>query len=85
MLGSLQKRLIYLRKSKNLSQCELAKTFQTSQPNISRYEKGVIDPSLDIIVLYMNYFKVTFDFIIGLTNDPNYALYYKQKKKSLIN
>ena len=80
MLECVRKRLIHLRKSNNLSQVQLAEIFATSQPNICRFERGNIDPSYDIIIKYMQFFKVTFDYLMCLTNDPHYALFYKQRK-----
>lgn len=85
MIGNISVRLLEIRKKNRISQCKLAKILGTTQPNISRYENGIITPGYDIIIMYMNYFQVTFDYLMCLTDDPNYAKYSNIKKIAKIN
>ncbi len=63
-------RIRALREDNDLTQTELAKAFNINQITISQYERGKREPSLDIIIRYSKYFKVSTDYILGLTNDP---------------
>ena len=78
MVGNISTRLLEIRKKKNISQAKMAEILGTTQPNISRYEKGIISPGYDIIIMYMNYFQVTFDYLMCLTDDPNYSRYFSK-------
>ena len=49
-----------LRIDKNYSQQRLAKKFGLTQAAINRYEKGLSNPSLNIIYKYSNFFKISF-------------------------
>lgn len=75
MIGNICTRLLEVRKKNHLSQVKMAEILGTTQPNVSRYEKGIISPGYDIIIIYMNYFQVTFDYLMCLTDDPNYSKY----------
>ena len=79
MVGNISYRLQEVRKKNHISQITLAKMLGTTQPNISRYENGIITPGYDIIIMYMNYFQVTFDYLMCLTDDPNYSKYSYKK------
>ncbi len=74
MQEKIRKRLIEIRKKHKITQIKLAEIFKISQPNISRYERGLIEPSLNVIIMYMEYFHVTFDYIMCLTDKPHKAL-----------
>lgn len=58
-------RLKDLRKSKNMSQDELANMVGVSKSSISCYEKGTRTPSLETILDFMHLFGVTSDYLIG--------------------
>ena len=79
MVVNISDRLLEIRKKNRLSQITLAKILGTTQPNISRYENGIITPGYDIIIMYMNYFEVTFDYLMCLTDDPNYSKFSHKK------
>ena len=85
MVGKISNRLLEVRKKHNLSQVRMAEILGTTQPNISRYEKGLISPGYDVIIMYMNYFQVTFDYLMCLTDDPNYSQYAFKKHIAKIN
>ncbi len=54
-----------LRKEKNLSQCQLAKLLRTSQANLSRWEKGIIEPSVIECWKIADFFEVSIDYLCG--------------------
>ena len=58
-------RLKDLRLEKNLSVKSLAKILQVSHTTISRWENGVIVPSIDHLYNICEYFGVSADFMIG--------------------
>lgn len=63
-------RLKQLREDADLTQTDLAKAVNVTQRNISFYEKGVNEPSLDTLINLAKYFKVTTDYLLGI-NDIN--------------
>jgi len=52
--------LVKLRKSKQLTQNELGKILNVSGQNISKYEKSVFLPSVEMLYKYAEYFNVSF-------------------------
>ena len=54
-----------LRRTANLSQRKLAQEIGTSQANLSRWEKGIIEPSIVECWKLANYFDVPIDFLCG--------------------
>ena len=54
-----------LRKEKGLSQRQLAKEIDTSQANLSRWEQGLIEPSVVECWKIADYFDVSLDFLCG--------------------
>ena len=54
-----------LRKDKKLSQRELAKMVDTSQANISRWEKGLNEPSIIECWKLADFFEVSLDVVCG--------------------
>ncbi len=58
-------KLAVLRNEKGLSQCQLAKLLGTSQANLSRWEKGIIAPSVLECWKIADYFDVSIDYLCG--------------------
>ena len=54
-----------LRKALNLSQRQLAKEIGTSQANLSRWEQGIIEPSIMECWRLADYFDVSIDVLCG--------------------
>ena len=54
-----------LRKAQNLSQRQLAKEIGTSQANLSRWEQGIIEPSIMECWRLADYFDVSIDVLCG--------------------
>ncbi len=54
-----------LRKEQNMSQRLLAKALGTSQANVSRWEQGIIQPSVVECWKIADYFNVSIDLVCG--------------------
>lgn len=63
-------RLRELRKSKNLTQTQVARRLNLSKTTISGYENNVKTPSLDVLVQLALLYDVSTDYILGLENRP---------------
>jgi transcriptional regulator with XRE-family HTH domain len=62
-------RLKELRLQRKLSQQELAKYFNTGKASICNYEKNIRLPDANTITQYAQYFGVTVDYMLGLTEN----------------
>lgn len=62
-------RLKLLRTEKNIGQNLLAKELQLSNASISYWETGKQEPTAEAIFKLANYFNVSADYLLGLTND----------------
>jgi transcriptional regulator with XRE-family HTH domain len=67
-MNKFAERLKELRIENGLSQDELAIKTQISQSSISLYELGKRTPTIDIAIILCNFFKVSADYLIGLTD-----------------
>lgn len=61
-------RLKELREEKGLSQSQLSKETGLSQAGISLWEDGLRVPNAQVIILLAQYFKVTSDYLLGLSD-----------------
>ena len=61
-------RLTDLRREKNVSQKEAAENLGVSQALLSHYEKGIRECGLDFVKRACNYYDVTSDYLLGLTD-----------------
>lgn len=59
--------IMIIRKQKNLSQGELGKRIGTSGDIIGRYERGVITPSIEVIMKIADELQVSIDYLVGKT------------------
>ena len=59
-----------LREDHDLSQTQMGKILGITQRTVSYYEKGERTVPPEIIIAYSNYFNVTTDYILGLTDEP---------------
>ena len=62
-------RLRDLREDKDLTQGDIAKLLNTTQQVYSRYEKGINEIPLHHIITLCKFYKVSADYILGLSND----------------
>ncbi|MCO6175381.1 helix-turn-helix domain-containing protein [Flavobacterium sp. NRK F10] len=65
---SFGKRLTEVRKSKNLSQEDLAKHLGTKSPVIGRYERDEMKPSIDTANKLADFLEVSLDYLTGNTD-----------------
>lgn len=67
------KRIRNLREDHDLKQRELAEILSCSQRIYSNYERGDVDIPTDILIKLADYYRVSTDYILGRTNNPNMA------------
>lgn len=60
-----KERLRELRKSKCMTQKQIAKILHCSNTTISNYESGNNEPSFSILILLSDYFNVSVDYLLG--------------------
>lgn len=68
---SFGERLRELREKNGLTQEELGEKINQKKANISKYETGRLQPSLETINLLAAIFNVTTDYLLGRTDIPN--------------
>ncbi len=61
-------RLKELRNEKGLSQAKLAELTGIGQTAISEYELKEKTPSIDVLYIFCNFFKISADYLIGLVD-----------------
>lgn len=64
-------RLQALREARGLSQQELADQVGSSRQQIWRYESNKIDAPGDVVAQLAQFFGVTADYLLGVTEDPH--------------
>ena len=65
----MNERLFFLREQENLTQQELADIFTVSRSLVSKWERDLITITLKQLNNYANYFNVSLDYIVGLSNN----------------
>jgi transcriptional regulator with XRE-family HTH domain len=68
----LKNRIKELRKEKELTQGELARIIHLTRSSIAGYESGSKIPTIDTIIDLSNYFNVTTDYLLGVSNLRHY-------------
>ena len=66
---SFRERLRRLRAEKDLTQAELAKVFGVVPTTIASWEQGRSRPDIEEIALIANYFGVSVDYLLCLTDE----------------
>ena len=64
------KRIRDLREDSDLTQKDLAKALNCSQQVYSNYELGQRDVPTDILIKLSAFYKVSVDYILGISDDP---------------
>ncbi|MBQ2254431.1 MAG: helix-turn-helix transcriptional regulator [Clostridia bacterium] len=59
-----------LREDRDLSQAEIAQVIKTTQQQYSKIELGKADISGEKLILLANFYRVSTDYILGITDDP---------------
>lgn len=62
-------RLKELRKSKKVTQEDLAKKFDVNPATVSAWEVGKAEPSYEVLTELANYFGVSIDYLLNFTQD----------------
>ena len=57
-----------LREDKDLTQAQIGKIMNMTQRKISRLETGQSEPTTDEIIQFCKFYKVSADYILGLSN-----------------
>ena len=70
MIIDLSVRLRQLRLDKQLRQEQVARLVGVSKGAISAYETDIRQPSYDILIRLANLYRVSVDYLLGLTNNP---------------
>lgn len=65
------KRLKEIRVSKKFTQKQIATLLNLNERTYRNYESGNIDLSTVTIIKLCNYYNVSADYLLGLSNDPN--------------
>ena len=63
------KRIKDLREDNDLFQKDVAAYLKITQQQYSLYEKGIRDLPVELLIKLSNYYKVSTDYILGLTNN----------------
>ena len=63
-------RLYDLRKDANMTQDELAEILKINKHSISSYERNKSEPPDDIKIAIADYFGVSIDYLLGMTDMP---------------
>ena len=67
---SMYQRLRDLREDRDLKQREVADYLNCAQRTYSNYELGQRDIPTDVLIRLSNFYNVSVDYILGLTNNP---------------
>lgn len=78
-------RLRDLREDVDLTQTQIAMVLNTSQKQYSRWETGEYPIPFDEVVKLALYYKVSIDYIAGLTNDKRGIGHNQEKRNIKIN
>lgn len=65
---TLYQRLRDLREDHDVSQEDIGKLLHVSQATYSRYESGVLDVPTAALITLAEYYNVSVDYLLGLTN-----------------
>lgn len=68
-----KKRLTMLRKSKKLTQIELAKMLGISRGSLSMYEIGQREPDFAMLRRIADFFNISTDYLLGRTNEMTHS------------
>ena len=65
------KNLREIREDRDIKQKEIAKHLNVSQNTYSQYETGVISLTAEILIKLSDFYKVSIDYLLDRTNNPN--------------
>lgn len=67
-------RLKQLREAKHINQQKLAMELNVTQAAISKYEKGLSEPDIEMLKKIPGFFHVSVDYLIGFSDVPSMYL-----------
>lgn len=76
-------RLKACRKQKGMSLVALAAVFGMSHSTLSKYESGTRRPDAEMLIKLAQYFNVTTDYLLGISDEPKGNLLALQLNQSL--
>ena len=71
-----------LRKRKKITQARLAEQLGISQQAVANWEKGLANPSTDMLKILSDYFNVSTDYLLG--NDEKQPLVFNEEELQLV-
>lgn len=63
-------RLLELRQSHNLTQKQLCENLNIGRSTYSYFETGSRLPDIETLIMFANYYKISVDQLLGLSDDP---------------
>ena len=82
--GMLHTRLVELRKLKKMTQKELAQRIHISRDTYAQYEIGRRKPDYDTLIKIADFFGVSTDYLLGVTDNPSRDENKEQKLKEFL-
>ncbi|MCZ8519302.1 MULTISPECIES: helix-turn-helix domain-containing protein [Paenibacillus] len=73
-MGQIGNRIALLREKQAMTQEELSLKLDISRASLSHYEKNRREPDYDTLLKIANFFKVSIDYLLGRTQDPEMVL-----------
>ncbi len=72
-MNKLPENIKFLRAKEKLSQVKLADSLMLSRSNLAKYEKGIHDPGIEVLLRISRYFKISVDLLLTTEiNEENY-------------
>lgn len=65
------KNLRGIREDRDIKQKDIAQYLNVSQNTYSQYETGVISLTAEVLIKLSDYYKVSIDYLLDRTNNPN--------------
>ena len=82
-MGNFNEILRQLRKSRQMTQLELANALQISRSTIGMYEKGSREPDFATLEIIADYFNVDIDYLLGRSTKTTFLPKIKDKNNNL--
>lgn len=76
-MSTIGNRLKIIRENKGISQMQVYKDIGIHNKTLSGYERGVSEPDLQTLFLLATYYKVSTDYLLGITDVKNPSTPYK--------
>lgn len=80
--NKLSDRLKMLREEPGISQYKLAEHLNLSRGLLSNYEQGSREPDYDTLILIADYYRVSIDYLLGITNVRKRLIDIREQKEN---